>query len=104
LLPLAAQRTREIGIRKVLGASVANLVLLLLKDFLRLVVLALFISIPLAWWVMNKWLHDFAYRISLAWWIFAAVGLLAVVISVLTVGMQGLRASRVSPVKSLRNE
>jgi putative ABC transport system permease protein len=101
---MAAQRTREIGIRKVLGASAGSLILLLFRDFLRLVVLALFISIPLAWWVMNKWLHDFAYRITLAWWIFAMAGLAAVVISFLTVGMQGLRASRVSPVKSLRNE
>jgi putative ABC transport system permease protein len=101
---MAAQRTREIGIRKVLGASAGSLVLLLLRDFLRLVVLALFISIPLAWWVMNRWLHDFAYRISLAWWIFAGAGLLALMITFLTVGMQGLRASRVSPVKSLRNE
>jgi len=101
---MAAQRTREIGIRKVLGASVGGLVLLLMQDILRLVVLALFISIPLAWWVMNKWLHDFAYRIPLAWWIFAIAGLLTVVIAFLTVGIQGLRVSRVSPVKSLRNE
>ena len=101
---MATQRTREIGIRKVLGASVMSLVALLFQDFLRLVVLALCISTPLAWWVMNKWLHDFAYRIPLSWWIFAAAGLLAVVISFFTVGIQGLRAARVSPVKSLRNE
>jgi putative ABC transport system permease protein len=68
------------------------------------VLLALLISIPLAWWAMNRWLHDFAYRISLSWWIFTVAGLLAVVIAFLTVGMQGLRVSRVSPVKSLRSE
>ena len=101
---MATQRTREIGIRKVLGAGVGSLIALLFRDFFRLVVLALLISTPLAWWVMNKWLHDFAYRIPLSWWIFAAAGLLAVVISFFTVGIQGLRAARVSPVKSLRNE
>jgi putative ABC transport system permease protein len=101
---MATQRTREIGLRKVLGASVVDLVVLMFRDFLRLVVLALFISTPLAWWVMNKWLHDFAYRIPLSWWIFAAAGVLAVGISFLTVSVQGLKAAGVSPVKSLRNE
>jgi putative ABC transport system permease protein len=101
---VAAQRTREIGIRKVLGAGVPGLVVLLFRDFLRMVLLALFIATPFAWWMMNKWLHDFAYRIPLSWWIFAAGGILAVAISFLTVGIQGLRAARVSPIKSLRNE
>ena len=101
---VAMQRTREIGIRKVLGATVTGLIALLYRDFLRLVIIALLVSAPLAWWAMNKWLHDFAYRISLSWWIFAAVGVLAVVISLVTVGIQGLRAARVNPVKSLRNE
>jgi putative ABC transport system permease protein len=101
---MATQRTREIGIRKVLGASVISLVVLLFRDFLRLVVLALCISTPLAWWVMDKWLHDFAYRIPLSWWIFAAAGILAVGISFLTVGVQGLRAAGANPVESLRNE
>ena len=101
---VAAQRTREIGIRKVLGAGVMGLVVLLFRDFLRLVVVALLIATPLAWWMMNKWLHDFAYRIPLSWWIFVLAGFLAVAVSFLTVGVQGFRAARVSPIKSLRNE
>jgi putative ABC transport system permease protein len=101
---MAVQRTKELGIRKVLGASVTGLVLLLFKDFLRLVLVALLIGSPLAAWLMNVWLHGFAYRIPLSWWMFAAVGLLAIGISFFTVGIQGLRAARVSPVKSLRNE
>jgi putative ABC transport system permease protein len=101
---VAAQRAREIGIRKVLGADVMGLVVLLFRDFLRLVVVALLIATPLAWWMMNKWLHDFAYRIPLSWWIFVLAGVLAVAISFLTVGVQGFRAARVSPIKSLRNE
>jgi putative ABC transport system permease protein len=101
---VAMQRTREIGIRKVLGATVTGVIALLYRDFLRLVIVALLVATPFAWWAMNKWLHDFAYRIPLSWWIFAAVGGLAVVISLVTVGIQGLRAARVNPVKSLRNE
>ena len=101
---MAAQRTREIGIRKVLGATVSSLVALLYRDFLRLVVLALLIAAPLSWWAMDRWLHDFAYRTNLSWWIFAAAGVLAVTVSLITVGIQGFRAARVSPVKSLRNE
>ncbi len=101
---MAMQRTREIGIRKVLGASVVNLIGLLFRDFFRLVILALLIASPLAWWMMNKWLHDFAYRIPLSGWIFVLTGVLAISITLITVGLQGWRVARVNPVKSLRNE
>lgn len=99
---IAVRRTKEIGIRRVLGANTGSIVALLLKDFQRGVLLALLLASPLAWYLMNRWLRDFAYRTSISWWIFAiaAVGTLAV--TVLTVGFQGLRASRAKPVESLR--
>ncbi|MBE7172077.1 MAG: ABC transporter permease [Williamsia sp.] len=100
----AEQRTREIGIRKVLGASVSSIVNMLSKDFLKLVVLSLFVAFPLAWWGMNKWLEDFAYRISIGWWIFAAAGLTALLIALLTVSFQAIKAALMNPVKSLRTE
>jgi putative ABC transport system permease protein len=101
---MAIQRTREIGIRKVLGATVPGLILLLFKDFLRLIIIALLIASPLAAWLMNKWLHDFAYRTPLSGWIFALTGLLAITITFLTVGWRGLRVARVNPADSLRAE
>ena len=97
-------RTKEIGIRKVLGASVTNIIALLSKDFLRLVLIAAVIAIPIAWWAMSKWLEDFAYRIELSWWMFllgAAAGLL---IAVLTVSVQAGRSAASNPVDALRNE
>jgi len=98
------QRTKEIGIRKVLGASVQNLVFTLSKEFLYLVLISLFIAVPLTWWVMDNWLQDFAYRISIQWWVFALAGVLAIVIALVTVGIQALKAAIANPVKSLRTE
>ncbi|HMK02690.1 MAG TPA: FtsX-like permease family protein, partial [Ferruginibacter sp.] len=100
----AEQRTKEIGIRKVMGASVANVVGLLSKDFLKLVLVAIVIASPLAWYAMNKWLQDFAYRISLAWWIFLLAGFVAVLIAFVTISFQAIRSASANPVKSLRTE
>jgi putative ABC transport system permease protein len=98
------QRTKEIGIRKVLGASVTQIVQLLSKDFLRLVILGIVIASPIAYWAMNKWLQDFAYRVDISWWIFALAGIVAIVIALLTVSYQSIKAALANPVKSLRTE
>lgn len=98
------QRVKEIGIRKVLGASVAGLVSMLSRDFIKLVLIAIVIASPVAWWAMNSWLEDFAYRIDIQWWVFAVAGLTAVGIAFLTVSWQAIRAALANPVDSLRDE
>ncbi|GAB4056092.1 ABC transporter permease [Spirosoma litoris] len=100
----AEQRTKEIGVRKVLGATVASLVTLLSQDFLKLVIIAIVIASPLAWWVTNQWLQNFAYKTDISWWIFALAGLLAIGIALLTVSYQSIKAALMNPVKSLRSE
>ena len=101
---MAEQRTKEIGVRKVLGATVFSIVGLLSKDFLRLVLIAIVIASPIAWYAMNRWLNDFAYKIDIEWWYFALAGLLAVGIAFLTVSFQSVKAALMNPVKSLRSE
>ncbi len=100
----AEQRVKEIGIRKVLGADVAGIVSLLSKDFLKLVFIAFIIASPLAWFVMNKWLQDFAYRISMSWWMFVLAGFLAMLIAVITISFKAIKAATANPAVSLRSE
>jgi len=100
----AEKRTKEIGIRKVLGASVQRVVTILSKDFLKLVFISLIISIPLAWMATNKWLQNYPYRITLSWWLFASGGILVILIALITISFQSIKAAIANPVKSLRTE
>ncbi|SEL53607.1 ABC transporter permease [Parapedobacter koreensis] len=98
------QRVKEIGIRKVLGASVTGIVRMFSLDYVKLVGIALLVASPIAWWAMNKWLEDFAYRIDIQWWVFALAGVVALMIALVTVGVQAIKAALANPIDSLRDE
>ena len=100
----AEQRIKEIGVRKVLGASVASIVKLLSQDFVKLVFIAIVIASPVAWWGMDHWLEDFAYKINMQWWMFVLAGVIAVIIAILTVAYRSIMAAMVNPAKNLRTE
>ena len=97
-------RTREIGVRKVLGASIGGIVKMLAKDFVKLVIIAIVIAVPLAWYTMDKWLQDFVYRIDIGWWVFLSAGLIALFIALITISFQAIKAAVANPVKALRSE
>jgi ABC-type antimicrobial peptide transport system permease subunit len=98
------RRIKEIGVRLVLGASAAGIVTMLAKDFVKLVVAALLVAFPVAWWAMNKWLDNYVYRIHISWWMFAFSGIMAVAIAFLTISYQSIKAALANPVQSLRSE
>ena len=98
------QRTKEIGIRKVMGASVQNVLFILSKNFLTLVGISFLLAVPITWWVMHNWLQDFAYRINMPWWVFLIAGVLAALIAFITISFQAIKAALANPIKSLRTE
>jgi putative ABC transport system permease protein len=101
---IAEQRTKEIGIRKVLGASVYSIIGLLSKDFIKLVSIAFLIAAPLAGWFMNRWLQDFAYRAQLSWWIYLTAAIIALFIAAISIALQSIKAALINPAKNLRTE
>lgn len=100
----AEQRIKEIGIRKVLGASIGSIIVILTRDFVKLVLIAAVIAFPLAWWAMDKWLQNFAYHVGIQWWVFALAGITAITIALLTISYQTIRAALMNPVRSLKSE
>jgi putative ABC transport system permease protein len=100
----AEQRAKEVGIRKVLGASVAGIVRLISKDFVKLVIIAIVVASPMAWYVLQKWLENYPYRTPISWWVFAVTAIVALLITISTVSFQAIRAATADPIRSLQNE
>jgi ABC-type antimicrobial peptide transport system permease subunit len=98
------QRVKEIGVRKVLGASVSSILAMVSKEFVKPVLIALLIAVPLCWWMMHTWLQHYSYRITIQWWVFMAAGFAAVLITLATISFQSIKAAIANPVKSLRTE
>jgi ABC-type antimicrobial peptide transport system permease subunit len=101
---MAVQRIKEVGIRKVLGASVGNIVYLFSREFIILIAIAFVIATPISWYYMHTWLQDYAYRIDISWWIFLAGGMAAIIIALVTISFKAIEAAGANPVKSLRSE
>jgi ABC-type antimicrobial peptide transport system permease subunit len=101
---MAVQRIKEVGIRKVLGATAGNIVYLFSKEFIILIAIAFAIATPIAWYFMNQWLEDYAYRINIGWWVFLIAGVAAILIAMITISFQAIKAAVANPVKSLRSE
>ncbi|MGZ8518449.1 MAG: ABC transporter permease, partial [Chitinophagaceae bacterium] len=101
---IVERKVKEIGIRKILGASVSGIVGLLSKDFMKLVLIAAFIASPLAWYFMHAWLQDFAYRIDIGWWVFGIAGTIALLVALITISFRAIRAAMANPAGALRSE
>lgn len=98
------QRTKEIGVRKILGATTTGIVAMLSKDILKLVAVAILLAVPFAWWAMDNWLQDFAYRTDIEWWVFAVAGIIAILVAFLTVSFQSVKAALANPIGALKSE